>query len=108
MSPPALTDRMRQLQLMLQRQPNDPFLLYGLALEYKKAGDPANALQYLQRVTQNDPNYCYAYFQCGMVYESQGNTDAAKQSYREGVEAAERSGDAHAREELSAALEMLG
>ena len=48
---------MRQLQRMLERQPDDPFLLYGMAMEHKKAGDAARALDYLGRVTQKDPNY---------------------------------------------------
>ena len=99
---------MRQLQQMLQRQPDDPFLLYGVAMEFKKAGDAAGALEYFQRVTGKDPNYCYAYYQRGLVHESQGETEAAKRSYREGIEAADRTGDAHARGEIEAALEMLG
>ena len=99
---------MRQLRQMLERQPDDPFLLYGVAMEHKKGGDAAAALDYLRRVTQKDPNYCYAYYQRGLVYESQGDTAAARSAYREGIEAADRAGDAHARSELEAALEMLG
>ena len=99
---------MRQLQQMLQRQPDDPFLLYGLAMEHKKAGDAAQALEYLARVTQKDPNYCYAYYQRGLVHESQGDTDAARRAYQEGIAASDRAGDAHAKGEIEAALEMLG
>ena len=99
---------MRQLQQMLQRQPDDPFLLYGMALEHKKSGDAAAALDYLGRVTQKDPNYCYAYYQRGLVHESQGDTEAARRAYCDGIEAANCAGDAHARGELEAALEMLG
>ena len=106
--PPATTDRMKQLQRMLERQPDDPFLLYGMAMEYKKAGDPAQALEYLRRVTDKDPNYCYAYYQRGLVHESQGDTEAARRSYQDGIEAADRTGDAHARGEIEAALDMLG
>ena len=99
---------MRQLQQMLERQPDDPFLLYGMAMEHKKGGDAAAALEYFGRVTQRDPNYCYAYYQRGLVHESQGDTEAARQAYRDGIQAADRSGDAHARGELEAAMEMLG
>src|SRR5688500_8057883 len=99
--------RMAQLQQMLQRSPDDPFLLYGMAMEHKKAGDASSALEYLQRVTQKDPNYCYAYYQRGLVHESQGDTDAARRAYRDGIEASDRAGDAHARGEIEAALQML-
>ena len=92
---------------MLQRQPGDAFLLYGVALEYKKLGDAAQALAYLDRVTGVDPNYCYAYHQKGLVHELQGDMEAAKRAYREGVEAANRSGDAHAKEEIAAALALI-
>ena len=102
-----MSDRMHQLQQMLKRQPDDPFLLYGLAMEYKKASDLELALQYLDRVLQKDPNYCYAYYQRGLVHESLGKPEDAKRAYREGINAADRSGDAHAKEELSAALSML-
>ena len=98
---------MAQLQRMLQRQPEDPFLLYGVAMEYKKAGDEAAALEYLQRVTQKDPNYCYAYYQRGQVHESLGDSRAARQAYAEGIAASERAGDAHAKGEIEAAMEML-
>ena len=98
---------MRQLQQMLQRQPDDPFLLYGVAMEHKKAGDAGAALEYLQQVTAKDPNYCYAYYQRGMVHESQGDTEAARAAYREGIQASERAGDAHAKSEIEAAMEML-
>ena len=39
----AQNDRMQQLQRMLEKSPTDPFLLYGIAMEHKKAGDAARA-----------------------------------------------------------------
>ncbi len=92
---------------MLEKQPDDAFLLYGIALEYKKAGQAPLAMEYLDRVIKVDPGYCYAYHQKGLVHESTGNAAAAKQTYREGIAAAEKKGDAHARGEIEAALEML-
>jgi len=101
------TARAQQLQKMLQRQPDDPFLLYGMAMEHKKANDLPAALHWLDRVTQKDPNYCYAYYQRGQVHEMLGDTAAARKAYRDGIEAAVRSGDGHARDELEAALSMV-
>jgi Tfp pilus assembly protein PilF len=98
---------MRRLRQMLQRQPDDPFLLYGLAMEYKKAGDAGRALEYFDHVLRRDPNYCYAYYQRAQVHESLGDVDAAKRTLRQGIEAARRSGDAHALSEIEAALTLL-
>jgi len=102
-----MANRLEQLQKMLEREPNDTFLLYGLALEYKKANEFDRALELLSRVTQIDPGYCYAYHQRGLVHEMRGDIPAAKQAYQEGIAAATKKGDAHAREEIAAALAML-
>ena len=102
-----VSDRLRQLEQMLAREPNDTFLLYGIALEHKKAGDLPAAIEYLDRVIQIDPGYCYAYHQRGLAYEAQGDMESAKRSYRDGMEAAAKKGDEHARQEIEAALMMI-
>src|SRR5215208_853920 len=102
-----MSERLEKLKNMLQRQPKDPFLLYGVAMELKKAGDAGKAIEYLKRVIDADPNYCYAYHQLGQIHESTGDVESAKGAYRQGIEAANRSGDAHAREEISGALSMI-
>lgn len=100
-------DRLRRLEQMLERNPGDPFLLYGIGLEYKKQNEPQRAIEYLDRAIAADAGYCYAYFQKGMICESQGQIEAAKRAYRAGIDAAQRKGDAHALSELQGALEMI-
>lgn len=102
-----MAERLQQIHKMLEKEPNDTFLLYGLGMEYKKAGEWDKALESFNRVTQLDPMYCYAYHQRGLVYEAQGNFPAAKQAYQEGMAAAEKKGDLHAREEIAGALAMI-
>ena len=92
---------------MLAKTPSDAFLLYGIALEHKKLGDAPAAIEFLDQVIAADPGYCYAYHQKGLVNESTGDVEAAKSAYRAGIAAAEKKGDAHAREEISAALSMI-
>jgi len=104
---PTTTPRMQQLLRMLEGAPGDAFLLYGIALEYKKTNDIDNAIEYLDRALRADPGYCYAYFQKGQVLESRGNLEAARRVYREGVDAATRKGDEHARSEIEGALGMI-
>ena len=102
-----VNERLEKLQKMLEREPNDTFLIYGLALEHKKLGDDARAIELLDRVIQLDPGYCYAYFQKGAAFESTGDTDSAKSAYRAGIDAAKKKGDAHAQGEIEAALSMI-
>ncbi len=102
-----MSERLEKLRQMLAKEPNDTFLLYGIAMEHKKLNDAPAALEFLDRVTRLDPGYCYAYHQQGLVHESQGDNDAAKAAYRAGVEAAIKKGDDHARSEIEAALSMI-
>lgn len=103
----APSQRMQQLQQMLARTPNDPFLLYGIALEYKKANDFRQALEYLDRTIQADAGYCYAYFQRGQVFEAMGDVPSARSAYLQGIDVAGQKGDSHARSELEGALSMI-
>ena len=102
-----MSDKLPKLQAMLEKQPNDPFLLYGIALEYKKLDETGLAIEFLDRTLEADGGYCYAYFQKGQVYEQTGDVAAAKAAYEKGVVAAKEKGDVHAQSELEGALSML-
>jgi tetratricopeptide (TPR) repeat protein len=102
-----MPERLQKLLEMLDKQPNDPFVLYGIALEHKKAGDFPQSIDFLNRTLSADPGYCYAYFQKGQVFEEMGQTDDARQAYRDGIAAASKKGDGHARGELEGALMMI-
>ena len=102
-----MSTRLEQLQKMLQREPDDIFLLYGLAMEHKKAGQKEIALELLDRVTQLDAGHGYAFFQSGQIKEQSGDYAGARKAYEGGIAAAIRSGDAHAKSELESALSML-
>ena len=102
-----MNERVRQLEQMLAKEPNDTFLLYGLGMEFKKSNDSKRALEYFQRVIDLDRGYCYAYYQKGLIYESLDYVESARKVYREGIEAARQKGDAHARQELEGALMLI-
>ena len=102
-----MSARADQIRKMLEKTPDDAFLLYGLALEHKKAGDTADALAMLERTTASDPNFAYAHFQRGQIFESLGKIDDARSAYRAGVEAATRGGDQKGMGEIQGALESL-
>lgn len=102
-----MSDKLKQLQAMLEKQPRDTFLLYALGMEHKKLNEPLKAIEFFERTTQVDSNYCYAYFQKGQVLESTGDLPAAKRAYNDGIAAAKRCCDAHAQSELEGALSMI-
>jgi tetratricopeptide (TPR) repeat protein len=101
------SEKLQKLFAMLEREPRDPFLLYGIGMEYKKLGAADKSLEFFTRTIELDPSYCYAYFQRGQVFEQSAQIDAARQSYEAGIAAARKAGDAHAQGELQAALDMI-
>lgn len=103
----ASTDRAIKLRAMLEKTPGDPFLVYALAMEHKRT-DPRQAIELFERAIQLDANQSYAYFQLGQMHEAAGNIAAARAAYENGVLAAKRAGDEHARQEIFAALDALG
>jgi tetratricopeptide (TPR) repeat protein len=101
------SERAHKLKEMLEKSPRDSFLLYALAMEYKKQGEGPAAIELLDKVILNEAGYCYAYYQKGQILESLGDLPAARLVYRRGIDAAQVKGDAHAREEIAAALALI-
>jgi Tfp pilus assembly protein PilF len=101
------SDRLTKLHALLERDPNDTFLIYAIALEHKKAGAHTAAMQWFDRVIEKDPGYSVAYHQAALTHEDAGDIAAAKQMYHRGIAAAHKKGDHHAAEEMQAALSMI-
>lgn len=101
-------NRVEVLKSMLERNPGDSFARYGLAMEYKGAGDWESAMREFRAVIAENPDYHAAYFHGGQTLERMGREEEAREMYREGVEAAARAGNAHAKAEMQGALDLLG
>src|SRR5690606_1082764 len=103
-----MSDRLAQLMKLHEAEPDDPFCTYGIALEHAKAARYDEALAWLDKTLAADANYCYAYFQKAKVYIARGDDAAARQVLTEGMEAARRAGDEHARGEMGELLSTVG
>lgn len=102
-----MTSRLQTILGMLERTPDDAFLLYAAAMEHRKAGDRRQAVAFFDRCIAVDANSCYAYYHKGQVLEEDGDLDAARAAYRAGIAAAQRCNDAKALSELQAALGLI-
>src|SRR5262245_33657017 len=100
------TPRMDQIEALLADDPGDPFLRYGLAMEYVSIGDDATAADHLQRLTA-DADYVPAFLQAGQVLNRLNRVAEASDVLRRGIEAAKEQGNAHAEGEMSALLASL-
>ncbi len=100
-------DRLAKLNQLLAKTPDDPFLLYAIALEHKKSGNLAEALRQLQLTLQKDPAYIAAYLQMGQTHVQAGDIAAGRLAFTDGIAAARKKGDTHAASEMEQMLGML-
>ncbi len=101
------TNRMEVLRAMVAQNPGDAFARYGLAMEYVKSGNLEQAVTEFRALLEHNPNYAAGYFHGGQALEKLGRVEDARAMYEQGIQVTSRTGDAHARSELQAALDML-
>lgn len=102
-----MPSRLQQLLQMLSAEPGDEFLQYAIAVEYFAAGEFTKAVEALEKLLQQNPQYLAAYYQLGKCHEAQNNTEKAKTTYAVGIEVAQKQGKAKTLNELREALFLL-
>ena len=101
------SDRLEALQTMVVQSPDNKLLRYGLAMEYKNRADYDRATEEFRALLAFDPEYAAAYYHGGQSLEKSGLLEQARKMYETGIEITSRTGDAHTRSELQAALDIL-
>jgi tetratricopeptide (TPR) repeat protein len=104
----AMVDRVNQLKQMHEADPRDTFCTYALAMEYAKTNALAEALAWLDRTLEIDPEYAYCYYQKARLLAGAGRQDEARQAIARGIEAAKQQQDDKALSELHQLLATLG
>lgn len=102
-----MNNRLDSLLKLLEKEPEDSFLLYGVALEYKSAGNFDEAENYFRKLLQSDPGYVATYMQYAGLKEKQNRIEEAKELYKLGIEKAQQAGDNHAAKEMEGFLDEL-
>jgi hypothetical protein len=107
---PAMTakSRRQQLQEMLADEPNDPFLHYGVAMEFVSEGDDEGAIRSFQELLRIAPDYVPGYLQAGQALVRMGRIDEAGGVFRSGIAQARQQGNYHAADEMQGFLANLG
>ena len=98
--------RIQQLLEFLKDNPDDPFNLYVLALEYQKT-DENEARFYYEKLLLEHPSYVATYYHAGKFYQKTGKKEIAKSVFRKGLEESQKAGNNHAFRELQSALNEL-
>ena len=104
MTPP---DRLASLMSLLEKDPDDAFCLYGIAQEHAGRGDHEEAISWYRKAAESDPDDGYIHYHLARSLEALDRMPEAIAAVRDGIVAADRSGDAHARSELDGLLDEL-
>lgn len=104
-----MTDKSRKQRIeeMLAEDPRDPFLRYGLAMEYVSAEQDEEAVRCFTELLQATPDYVPAYMQAGRALTRLNRVEEARTLFQSGIAAARQQGDLHAAEEMTGFLEGL-
>jgi tetratricopeptide (TPR) repeat protein len=100
--------RLEKLQKLAAADPGDPFVHYGLGLEYAQLERWEEARAAFAHVLELDPHYVAAHLQKARAELRLGRRDIARQSLQTGIAVATSRGDKHAADEMSKLLETLG
>lgn len=82
--------RIESLRSLLERNPDDPRVRFGLALEYEKEGrweETVEQLRHYLQVTEDEGN---AWGRLGAALRRLHRDDEARDAYRRGIDAANR------------------
>jgi len=100
-------DRIASLQRLLARNPGDPRLRLGLAMEYEKLGRWDEVVGELQRYLEQTDDQGNAWGRLGHALHQLGQVEPARAAYRTGIEAAGRHGHPSMAAEFEEALAEL-
>src|SRR5215212_973744 len=98
------TDMFRKL---LERDPNNPMVLYSLGNELFKEQKYLQAREYLGRAVGNKPDYSVAYRMLGRALYELHEDIEARRVFAQGREVAERNGDLQTVKEIDVFVRRL-
>ncbi len=99
--------RLEAFRKFVEARPDDPFTRYALAMHLRSMGRLAEAVEAFAQLAARSPDYVPTWLMFGQTLEAAGREGEAATVYQEGIAAAARRQDLHARGELEAALEAL-
>lgn len=100
-------DRLAMLQDILSQNPTDAFARYGLAMEYANTGKLQEAVGEFSTLLKAHPDYTAGYFMAAQTLSKANRVDEARKLLQDGIAAAQRTGNEHARSEMEGMLAEL-
>jgi tetratricopeptide (TPR) repeat protein len=101
-----MSDRLKQLTEFYNEDPNDPFNIYGLALEYLKT-DSLKSLELFEKLIANHPDYVPTYYHAARLLQDLNERARAIEVYQKGMLIARKANNNKALRELQSAHDEL-
>lgn len=99
--------RRQKLEEFLAKNPGDAFSRYGVALECVREGDLAAAEAHFRKLIETNPDYVPGYQMYAQTLAQNERGEDAKAILTQGIAAAMRQGNQHARSEMEGLLSEL-
>lgn len=103
-----MNKRLEMLKAMTASAQADAFAWYALAMEYRKAEDPANACQTFRETRARFPDYLPTYLMEGQILLQLKELAAAREVLEAGISLARAQGNSKTLSELETALAEAG
>jgi tetratricopeptide (TPR) repeat protein len=101
------SERLSKLLALHAAEPNDGFVLYGLAQECQKLGQFDEAIRWYDRTIEADQKQCYAFFHKAKALEAAKRTSEIPAVLRAGLARARAVGDFKAASEIQGYLDEI-
>ncbi len=102
-----MTKRLAFLEKATREGSSDPFVWYGLAMEYRTTKRNDESLQTFTTLRTTYPDYVPAYLMCAQLLTELDRKGEAKTWLEAGIAAAQKTGNTHALSEMQDALDAL-
>jgi uncharacterized protein HemY len=101
------TSRAEMFRKLLEKDPENPMILFSLGNELFKEGEYAQARTHLRRAIENKPDYSVAYRTLGRAHYELHEDAEASRVFTEGREVAEKNGDLQTVREIDVFMRRL-
>lgn len=81
-----MSDRIEVFKQMLEVEPENTMVMFGLANEYLKAENYAEGIEILEKYLKFETDEGAAYGMLAKAFEATGDSDNAKAAYEKGIE----------------------
>jgi predicted Zn-dependent protease len=101
-----MQSRIEIFKQMLEAEPDNTMVMFGLAKEYEKSGQTEDVIALLENYLAKADDEGNAYGMLAKAYEQTGQRDKAKETYERGIDAATKHGHPSMAQDYKMTLEL--